>query len=106
MVEVVVAAMTWKQKQKTRDVMLKTSAMRTDATITKGTKMTKQRFIHHHKVDPDTLEWKHVKLSNGLCYEFVEAGPYTIYHDDAWGYYIAGSDNLVVHRTIDLRKYL
>ena len=63
--------------------------------------MSKERLKVNFKVDADKLPWK--TGANGL-FEYAELGPYCVYRDDAWGYYVT-RDNSVVQWRTDLSRY-
>lgn len=67
--------------------------------------MTRENFIRNHNIDPAALPMQHVVNSFGIGFDFAELGPYTIYRDDAWGYYVA-HNNSTVNCAVDLSKYV
>lgn len=65
--------------------------------------MTKQAFEQAYNVATSALNWE--KGWNGL-YMFANVGPYTVYRDGAWGYYVTGKDGSRINRLFDLSKFL
>ena len=66
--------------------------------------MTRNDFIRCFGIDPLTLTWK--TGHNGLFrYASEDFGPYAVYHDSAWGYYVA-RNNSVVNVRINLTDHL
>ena len=64
--------------------------------------MTREVFAKQYGVDPTTLDWQNGW--NGL-YQYAILGPYTVYQDDNWGYYVE-HDGDVFRFSVDLTKYL
>jgi hypothetical protein len=64
--------------------------------------MTREVFAKQYGVDPATLNWQDGWNS---LFRYVIAGPYTVYQDDNWGYYVE-HDGDVYWFSVDLTKYL
>lgn len=66
--------------------------------------MTRENFIRNYNIDPAALPMQHV-VNSGLGFDYAELGPYTVYRDDAWGYYVA-HNNSTLRCVVDLSKYV
>ena len=64
--------------------------------------MTKESFERQYNVSVEQLDWKY---GDNKLFMYAEVGPYCVYKDDAWGYYVTRGNSVCKWRT-DLSRYL
>ena len=64
--------------------------------------MTERQFETNYNVTVNSLNWQ--TGWNGL-YMFANVGPFTVYHDAAWGYYVTRNGSKI-NQVFNLAKYL